>query len=140
MSTKPKPDGRNEAVTVLQEATQGLLYMSESDEPFEVVYWKGEGKPLDPKKLLKLSGHKPSSPVRVLSVDEFFGDLTQEKDWYGKEEKADVERYRKLLDVIKSRLKGAKVYRIGKIKVDIYILGQTQEGDWAGVKTAAVET
>lgn len=139
MATSPK-SGADEVLNALREATQGLLYMSESDEPFAVVHWKGDGKSLDSKKLLALSGHKPGAPVQAVLLDDFFKDLTTERDWYGKEEKEDVQRYRHLLTVIKANLPEAKVFRIGKINVDLYIVGQTRDGDWVGVKTAAVET
>lgn len=139
MSNKPEPNA-SEIISALQEAIQGLLYLSESDEPFAAVSWKEEGKPLDPKRLLDLAGHIPANPVQVISLDDFFRELTQEKEWYGEAERADAQRYRKLLAVIQSRLNDPKVFRIGRIKVDIYIIGQTPEGDWAGVKTTAVET
>jgi hypothetical protein len=29
---------------------------------------------------------------------------------------------------------------IGKTKIDIYLVGKTPDGDWAGLKTTSVET
>lgn len=128
---------------MLGEAVEGLLYMSESDEPFEVVSWPGGGAmdfAMDEKKILKLTGQKPGTPVEAVRVEVFFRELIKEQDWHGPEEKAEVKKYRGLLDVIKRHLTEPKVFRIGEVEVEIVIVGRTREGAWAGVKTKAVET
>ena len=66
--------------------------------------------------------------------------LATEQDWHEAAEKAVVLQYRGLLDAIKKKLADAKVFKVGKTKLDVYIVGKTDEGDWAGVKTVAVET
>ena len=69
----------NDSITAqLKEASEGLLFISESDAPFEVVRWKGDGK-LTPAQLLQLTGHPPNAPVQVVSVDEFFAPAVQRK-------------------------------------------------------------
>jgi hypothetical protein len=90
--------------------------------------------------LLALVGGTMESPVEAVSVDEFFVDLTTSQDWHGDDEKTTVERYRRLLGVIQNQLLGATVFRVGEVKVAIYIVGRTEDGSWAGVKTTAVET
>jgi hypothetical protein len=129
-----------DVITALGEAIDGLLYMSESDEPFEVVHWEAGDRGLDERKILELSGHQLDAPIKTLSLDSFFATLTEEQDWYGENEKKDLRRYRNLHDLIKLHLSDAKVFHVGVIKVDIYIVGRTREGDWAGVKTKSVET
>lgn len=123
-------------LTALQEATKDLLYMSESDEPFEVVQW--ENVPHFGTQTL-LEGRK-NAPTQVLSLEEFFKDLTKEEKWHGPEEKAEVQRYRKLKETINKHLSDTQVFRIGKTKVDIFIVGKTQEGHRVGIKTKAIET
>jgi hypothetical protein len=130
----------SEIVALLREATRGLLYPSETDAPFEVVAWAGETGAPAPARLLALTGHKAGTPVEAVALEDFFGELTQEQDWHGEAEKADVRRYRQLREIIEKRLADAKVYRVGKTRVEIYILGRAPEGGWLGVKTAAVET
>jgi hypothetical protein len=53
---------------------------------------------------------------------------------------ATVAKYKKLPEVLKSTLSGVKIYKVGQRKVTVYIVGTTDEGDWAGLKTTAVET
>jgi hypothetical protein len=130
----------NEIETALQQATKGLLYESETDAPFEVFHWPDKAPSLDAKKVLQLSGHKPKDPVQVLALDDFFKNLTEEQSWQGAEEKADVRKYRNLLGIIKEKLSDPQVFRVGRIQVDIFIVGKTPQGDWMGVKTKAVET
>ena len=130
----------NEIDAVLQEAIRGLLYQSETDAPFEVFHWPDGATSLDPKTVLKLSGHKPKDPVETLSVGEFFKPLTEEQSWFGATEKAAARKYRQLQEVIQQHLSHRQVFRVGKIKVDIFIVGKSAQGYWAGVKTKAVET
>lgn len=130
----------NDIDIALKEATKGLLYTSETDAPFEIVHWPAEGDSLDAKKVLQLSGHQPNAPVETMSVDEFFKDLTKNQSWFGAEEKAAAKKYQKLQAVIQQQLTDPQVYRVGEIQIDIFIVGRSAQGDWAGVKTKAVET
>ena len=114
--------------------------MSESDEPFEVVHWKAVGESFDIRKALTEAAKKIGAPVQTVLIEDFFRDLTQERTWHGKEELADVERYRNLKKVIQRHLSSPNVFRVGQTEVDIFIVGRTKEGDWTGVKTKAVET
>jgi hypothetical protein len=124
----------------LEQAIDGLLYTSESDEPFEVVRWTGDGKPLDARKLLELASYPPGAQVTTISLDDFFRDLTTVQSWYGDEEKSTVRRYQSLEDAIRRNLRDVRVFRVGEVRVDIYVMGVTGDGDWAGVKTTSVET
>ncbi|WP_449415993.1 nuclease A inhibitor family protein [Phormidium nigroviride] len=123
----------------LTQASEGLLFPSESDAPFEVVHWKAEGI-LTPATLLQLTGHSPNSPVTMMSVDEFFATATQTEDWHDEEEKETVRKFQQLVSVLKQNLSQLQVYRVGSIEIDAYIVGVTQNGDWAGLSTQVVET
>jgi len=127
----------NEAIKALKDASEGLLYQSESDEPFTVFKWKGEGE-LTKEAVLKRARKPASASVEELSLEEFFKDLTAAQDWHG--EKAVVTQYTKLLEVIRQNLSEAKVFKVGQRKVTVFIVGKTDEGDGAGIKTSAVET
>ena len=59
-----------EIVQKLKEASTGLLMMSESDYPFEVVQWKGVA-PATQEKILQLTGSQ-NLPVEVVELDYFF--------------------------------------------------------------------
>jgi len=75
------------AVNALKKASKGLLYTSESDEPFAVFTWgKAEGS-LTPDKARALAKHDADDPVEEVSLADLFKDLTEEQDWHGKKEK-----------------------------------------------------
>ena len=128
-------------LATLQRLTEGLLWMSETDEPFEVFHWSQESmKELTKERLLYLTHHPGDTLVEQMDVDEFFSVAAENQDWFGDEERAIALRYRELLTTLKHHLNRLKVYRVGEVEIDIYILGQTQTGDWVGLATKAVET
>ena len=91
----------------LQKASQGLLFQSETDAPFEAFEWPGEqGKP-DKARVLELAGLPPGTPVKTKSLAAFFKDATTEQDWHDDEEKAEVQKFKKLVqtnDQVASKL------------------------------------
>jgi Nuclease A inhibitor-like protein len=128
------------AVSALQKAAQGLSYVSETDAPFTAFEWAKPGPVVNKKEVVARAGKSKADPVTEISLDEFFHDLVEEQDWHGDAEKADVKKFRGMLQVIGEQVADAKVFKIGKTQVDIFIVGKTKEGNWAGLKTAAVET
>lgn len=124
----------------LATAVEGLLYQSETDAPFQMFAWPDGTGSLTPERVRACSGHRPDAPVSALSLAEFFADLTGDEEWYGEAERVTARKYRSLLDVVHHYLTDARVYKVGRVQVEIYIVGRTTDGDWAGVKTNAVET
>ena len=116
------------------------LYPSETDTPFTTFSWKKADDKLTAQLVRQLAKHDPGDPVQEMSLSDFFKDLTEEQDWHGKEEKEIVRKFRELEKAIRANLSSATVFRIGETKIDIYIVGQTAYGGWAGLKTRAVET
>jgi molybdopterin-biosynthesis enzyme MoeA-like protein len=53
---------------------------------------------------------------------------------------AESKRFRKLEAVLKKRLRGVKVLRVGQVEIRCYIAGLDEHGDIAGLVTTAVET
>ena len=123
----------------LQQASNGLLFLSETDAPFEVIHWSAQGE-LTPAKLLQLTGHPPDASVEVMTVDEFFGATTAKEDWHDEEERETVKRFQNLVSVLKQNLSQLQVFRVSSIDIDAYIVGLTDGGEWAGVSTKLVET
>jgi len=119
------------AKSALEKAAKGLLYMSESDEPFEVVDWPASGE-LTSDELLRLSGNASGIPVTQQPVAQFFDDaMAQQED--------DAAALGNLRAAIEGSLANPKVFRVGETEIAIYIVGK--EGNrWTGVKTKAVET
>ncbi|MEG4584679.1 nuclease A inhibitor family protein [Microcoleus sp. MOSTC5] len=123
----------------LNQASEGLLFPSETDAPFEVVSWPTQEE-LTQTKLLELTGHPPDAPVEMRTVDEFFAIATSEEAWHDEEERETAKRFQNLVNFLKQNLSQLQVYRVGSVEIDAYIVGVTQNGDWAGLSTQVVET
>lgn len=125
----------------LQRLTEGLLWMSEIDEPFETFCWDKElVMELTHARLLQLTGHPADTPVERVDVDDFFAAATEEQEWFGDKERETAARYRELLVMLRQMLRDLRVYRVGEVEVAIYIVGQIETGDWVGLATKALET
>lgn len=114
----------------LSKASAGLEYPSESDAPFEPFRWDAAGGSAQQ----QVAAHAlKRRKICEIPVDGFFGAL---------EGSEDAERFQQLRGVLEKRLKGLKVFRVGEgeVKVDIYLIGQTPSGAWAGLHTTSVET
>lgn len=129
-----------ELKTILQNAIQNLLWISESDAPFEVVMWNQSIDHLGDHTLLQLIDRPETTPVETVAIDQFFAPAIQIQDWQSEEDTAIVHQYQQLVDVLKQHLQNLRVYRVGEVELEIYILGTTQSGHTAGLVTKAVET
>jgi hypothetical protein len=53
----------------------------------------------------------------------------------------DKARFDKLAKVLQEQLTGIKVYKVGdEAEREVYLVGKTKTGQWAGLKTTVVET
>ena len=129
-----------EVLQTLTAATNDLLYTSETDSPFGVVHWTNRTTIRSSSDLLSLIGNSSGLRVEDVGLEEFFHDLTQDQEWHDADGKKTVEKFRSLLTVLKEYLTDLKVFKVGEVEIDIYIVGRTADGDWAGVMTTAVET
>lgn len=121
MKTRPSKKGFKEE---LENACEGLVYISETDaavEPFFDEEFSEEN-------------------FEEIGFHEFFKKLTRNREWFGREEKRRAARFAKLRDVLEENLTDLKVYRSGRIKIDIFVVGKDESGRFAGVRTRAVET
>ncbi|MBE9206648.1 nuclease A inhibitor family protein [Nostoc sp. LEGE 06077] len=131
----------NNVTQKLKQTSHSLLMMSESEYPFEVVSWIGETQDtLTNQKLLQLTGHPLETPIEIVDLDDFFRNSAEEKEWHDEIQKQDVQKFQSLVQTLKDNLTNIKVYRLGRIDIDVYIIGQTTSGDLAGISTKVIET
>jgi hypothetical protein len=123
----------------LTQATDGLLFMSESDHPFAPVRWSGATE-LTPATLRRLTGHDEAAPVETRSVDDLFRLAAAEPAWKSAPALETARRYQHLLRLLNDQLTDLRVYRIGHISLDVYIIGRSAAGNWLGLSTHIVET
>lgn len=122
----------------LIEASKNLFYQSEIDSEIEVFF--------EDRDKFENPGQKNSADflsnveARETDFEDFFKDLTVIEDWFEKEEIETAEKFKRLRDLLFQNLENLKVYKIGKIEIEIYIAGFDKNGNLAGIKTKAVET
>ena len=122
----------------LKALADGLLFQSESDYPLEPFEEKAAAGASAQDFVAAKAGE--GAAVRELDFDSFFKNSTQEQDWQDDEARARVGKFQALVKFLKENLTDIKVYRVGDIEADIYVVGKTDAGDFAGVKTKVVET
>ena len=120
----------------LTKLSEALLFPSESEYPLETIVW--ESATLTPETILTRS-HKPSdTPIEAIALDEFFAPVITDEDWFEDDDRATAQRFRDLQAAI-ATLENVQVFRLGKIEIDVYIVGAIGP-DLVGLKTTVVET
>ncbi|UOQ75017.1 nuclease A inhibitor family protein [Hymenobacter cellulosilyticus] len=123
----------------LQNLTQGLQFVSESEAPLEVVSYEAPGGALTEAALLKITGQPASASVETVDLMHFLRNHTADDGVLGDPELAN--RYKALQMFLKQELEETKVYRVGTgPQVQAYALGRTTDGKLAGFKTVLTET
>ncbi|MEM1251406.1 MAG: nuclease A inhibitor family protein [Cyanobacteria bacterium P01_H01_bin.21] len=121
----------------LEAACEDLLWRSETDYPFEVVVLTAKAHNVQA--VIK-EDYPGDTPMVLISLDDFFGQSIQERAWFDSRELALVQRYRNLRDLLEATLENLQVYRIGRVEIDVYLVGETEDQQVVGVKTKIVET
>lgn len=119
-------------------ASKGLLYPSESDYPFEYFHNSQTYSLPAAQKFTQLIG-KPEQPATQVDFDEFFNQLIRNLRSSGTETET-IKRYQSLRQVFRNKFTNLTVYRVGKIQVQVYIVGVNSGCGMAGLKTISIET
>lgn len=115
-----------------------LKYISETDA--EVVPFAAATAELRSTQGILDSLGISSGPVEEVGFEEFFARLIAEKPWHQNADKDRTNGFRVLRDLLDETLSDVRVLRIGRVRIDIYIVGFLSDGRIAGVTTKAVET
>ncbi len=132
---KPKADLTQQ----IKNAAAGLWYISETDaEIFPFTGSKSDA--VTKENLLRQIGKPSDAPVEERDFNQMFERFITIQDWFGDEEKATAEKFAALKNVLEKNLTDLKVFKVGRIELDIYFVGLDKEGNLAGFQTKAVET
>lgn len=123
---------------LLLKATEGLLYSSESDYPFEFFSNSQTSFLPSPQQFTSLIGQSGQQVTQV-SFDEFFNQLLRNLRFSGAEAST-LKRYQVLRQLFKNQFTNLTVYRVGKIDVQVYITGVNSSCGMVGLKTISIET
>jgi hypothetical protein len=122
-------DRQSPELEVLRNAAAGLLYPSESDAPFDVFSWPAATGGSAREQVVAHT--RAGRQVDEVAVDTFFAEL---------EGADDAARFRELRKALRAALTDVHVFRAGSVKVDVYLIGRTRSGAFAGLHTTSVET
>jgi len=122
----------------LKPILKGLFYISETDSevvPFEI---NEKGPIVD--QLIEGTGADDVKLVEQVNADTFFERLSGVQDWYGEFEKIRAARFAEVYRILKAGLSDLTVYRVGRVRIEIFVVGRTVGGTLAGIKMISVET
>lgn len=123
----------------IENAVRGLYYISETDAEIE-FFEGGRAESVSKEILLKQIGKRENETVEERNFHEFFDQLTAIENWFGDEERETARKFSVLKNLLEKNLRDLRVFKVGEIELEIYIIGADEEGRLAGVKTEAVET
>jgi hypothetical protein len=127
----------------LRQATKGLLLMSETDAPLKPFVWPPEhlGEAgITQQSVRAACGIAPDAPVEQAAVDELLGPSAAEEAWHDEEERTMARRFAQLVRMVESSLPEARVYKFGKARKEVVLVGRAEGGGYAGFITHVVET
>jgi hypothetical protein len=139
MKKNRKEKAENEVLEGIKSLCSGLYYMSETDAEI-LPFFGGKVEKLTKENFAEEIGVTDHSKIEERDFDSFFKRLVEIKEWFGEEEKKMAKRFSELRDFLLQNLSDLRVFRIGKIEIDIYVVGISKSGKIMGFKTKAVET
>lgn len=116
----------------LKAATEGLIYISEIDAPFTIFESSNWN--------TVLAEIEKEGEISEVEFKKFFERFTRKRDWFGEREIARMKKFLDLQKLIEESLTDLKVFRIGRVKIKIVIVGRTADGHLIGLETRAIET
>lgn len=123
----------------IEKACRGLVYISETDsevEPFRGAKTDGTG----PEEFRRSAEIGAEPEIESGDVEDLIERLSQERDWHSKRDEQNANGFKELFSILKKELKDLRLYRVGRIQVEIYVVGIDRKGRMRGVKMRAVET
>lgn len=123
----------------LRAACDGLIYTSETDSPV-AAFAGSKTSVINRESILRQAGRKSEEQIEEIGFAEFFDRLTVEKHWFGAREISMAQKFFELEKLFEENLHDNKVFRVGRIQLDIYVVGIDKTGQLIGVTTKAVET
>jgi hypothetical protein len=120
-------------------AVRGLYYISETDALIQPFVGK-QAKAVSKQEILSQTKKAADSTIEEKDFAGFFARLTEIQDWFGDEEREIAQKFVQLKELLEKNLRDLKVFRIGKIQLDVYVIGLDAKDNLSGIETKAVET
>lgn len=130
---------RDKILSEISRSCEGLIYISETDEPI-TAFLSGHRADEKPENTLLQLSPNTNDQAEEINFDNFFERLTGEKDWHGAKEKERVQKFRTLKKTLEDNLTQIKVLKFGRVRKDIFVVGRDKDNRLLGVRTESVET
>ncbi|MFZ6182996.1 nuclease A inhibitor family protein [Nannocystis pusilla] len=144
------------AIDALELVVDGVLWPSESDYPW-TVFGLPDAAPVTVDNLKALVGplivvDDGEAPLAEQTIEEkpweqIFLQMTTPQDWWTDYEIMRAEQYEAIRDTLDAHLVNLKMFRIGEQSgnwlsgaIDMFVIGETADGDLVGIQTVTVET
>ena len=114
----------------LKAAAKGLLFPSETDAPVEAFAWAGADGPPSEDAVRANAEVEADTAVEQMTLAELARTIPEEGRG----------SFLPLFAALAHHLNGVTVFKVGEVEVDVYVVGRTADGRYAGVKTKVVET
>lgn len=144
------------AIDALELVVDGVLWPSESDYPW-IVFGLPDAAPVTVDNLKERVGplivvDDGEAPLAEQTIEEkpweqIFLQMTTPQDWWTDYELMRAEQYEAIRDALDTHLVNLKMFRIGEQSgnwlsgaIDMFVIGETADGDLVGIQTVTVET
>lgn len=127
-----------DVIDKIKNAATGLVYISETDHPFEV--FELPTGTLTAQQLLTALKREPGTKTETQDLDYFFRNMVRTYEGATQEEEQHAERFRQLKVVLQQTLHNITVYRLGEVSIDAVITGIATDGRTIALRTKLVET
>lgn len=122
----------------IKQAADGLYFMSETDSPL-VLFQLTEKENVE-QQLLHLSGKESGAIVTQQELEYFLRNMVKTYPGADAQQLQTAQRFQQLQQLLHQVLTDVKVYRIGEVNVEAFIVGKLKDGSYAGLRTKLVET
>lgn len=141
MCAKEKDEAENNSASLeIAKLCKGLVYVSETDAPVELFVGERMSD-ISAEQLADQLRLPKNTKIEQQDAAAFFRRLSEQKDWYTKDQKETAKRFAQLGKFFSCDLSDPAAFRIGRIRIDIYVIGKDKNsGEIVGIKTRAVET
>ncbi|MCC0175401.1 nuclease A inhibitor family protein [Waterburya agarophytonicola K14] len=130
---------QEQLIAQLNQAVSGLLWLSESDYPWQVVSWQNESN-CERHILRQRYNYPPEIEIATTTLDSFFASAILEQEWHDEIEQTETKRYQILYDLLNDNLEDLRVFLVGKTEIDVFVLGKLDRNTVIGLSTKLIAT
>lgn len=130
--------GCDSVLADLSAATENFWFTSESDYPFSNIFLANTVG-LTAEDLSEEFGFS-GELIDERDYGSFIERKTTEEDWMDEWYLEEIQRYQNLDAVLRNHLSNLRIVRFSEIEVHFFIIGETECGDTAGLRTISIET